>query len=58
MCVCALYLSRAAVPWGEDDTDVMRWHVPSGGFGVVVILLFVWFLLDPHIIQITPNMNK
>lgn len=25
---------------GRGDTDAMRWHVPRGGFGVVVILLF------------------
>lgn len=24
----------------QGDTDAMCWHVPSGGFGVVVILLF------------------
>lgn len=38
----------------KNDTDAMCWHVPSGGFGVVVILLFSYSspLVTPHIIQI------
>lgn len=54
--VCGYLLSSE--PTGakrrRDDTDAMRWHVPSGGFGVVVILLFSYSspFVTPHIIQI------
>ena len=44
--VCIITCREMSRGWNEGegrDTDVTRWHVPSGGFGVVVILLFVWF---------------
>lgn len=58
VCVCVWLPAEQRAHRGKarkDDTDAMCWHVPSGGFGVVVILLFSYgspFVI-PRIIQIT-----